>query len=312
MLSWIALRIQAALDMLREWSSRLAFGITMTLLIVVFLALFFWERILVSIYPGHVGVLWRRFSGTVTDRVYGEGLHFVLPFNIIYIYDVRWHIVRRSLTALTQDGLDMTVDLSVLYRVNPPLAAELHQHVGMDYVESLITPTMPSVVRNTLGRLNAETLYVDRVETVYPTVAGVVDLFERDLIERVKEEVQIGWKYIEVADVNVERLIMPEGVQAAIQRRREEQQRIWEYDYLVEIAHKEAERKRIEAGGIEAFQATITGGLTPGYLTLKRIEASLELAKSSNAKVIVLGDKADLPLLIGTVPLGQDGQLPTK
>jgi regulator of protease activity HflC (stomatin/prohibitin superfamily) len=182
LLSWIARRIQAALDMLREWSSRHAFGITMTLLIIAFLALFFWERILASIYPGHVGGLWRRFSGTVTDRVYGEGLHFVLPVNIMYSYDVRWHIVRRSLTALTQDGLDMTVDQSVLYRVNPALAAELHQRVGMDYVESLITPTMASVVRNTLGRLNAETLYVDRVETVYPTVAGVVDLFERDLI----------------------------------------------------------------------------------------------------------------------------------
>jgi regulator of protease activity HflC (stomatin/prohibitin superfamily) len=182
----------------------------------------------------------------------------------------------------------------------------------MGYVDSLITPTMASIVRNTLGRLNAEALYVDRPEVVYPTVAGVVDFFERDLIERLKEEIQIGWHLIEVVDVNVERLVMPETVQAAIQRRREEQQRVFEYDYLVEIAHKEAERKRIEAGGIEAFQAAITGGLTPGFLTLKRIEAILELARSPNAKVIVLGDKADLPLFIGTVPLGQDGQLPTK
>jgi regulator of protease activity HflC (stomatin/prohibitin superfamily) len=147
---------------------------------------------------------------------------------------------------------------------------------------------------------------------VYPTVAGVVDFFERDVIERIKDEIQVGWKYIDVADINVERLVLPQTVQVAIQRRREEQQRVFEYDYLVEIAHKEAERKRIEAGGIEDFQATITGGLTPGFLTFKRIEALLELAKSSNAKVIVLGDKTDLPLLLGTVPLGQDGQLPAK
>ena len=244
MLSWIARRIQAALDMLRAWSSRHAFGITITLLIVAFFAIFFWERIFVSIYAGHVGVLWRRFGGTVVDRVYGEGLHFVLPFNIMYVYDVRWAVVRRSIVALTQDGLDMTVTLSILYRVNPPLAGELHQRVGMGYVESLITPT----------------------------VAGVVDFFERDLIERLKEEVQIGWHYIEVADVNVERLVMPETVQAAI-----------------------------------------TGELAPPFSSLEqRIEAILELARSPNAKVIVLGDKADLPLLIGTVPLGQDGQLPTK
>jgi regulator of protease activity HflC (stomatin/prohibitin superfamily) len=182
----------------------------------------------------------------------------------------------------------------------------------MGYVDTLITPTMASIVRNTLGRLNAERLFVDRPESVYPTVAGVVDFVERDLIESLKQEVQIGWHYIEVADVNVERLIMPETVQAAIQRRREEQQRIFEYDYQIEIARREAERKRIEAGGIEAFQAAITGGLSPGFLTFKRIEAILELAKSANAKVIVLGEKGDLPLFLGPVPLGQDGQLPPK
>ena len=111
MLSWIARQTQAALDMLRAWSSRHAFGITITLLIVAFLTIFFWERIFVSIYAGRVGVLWRRFGGTVVDRVYGEGLHVVLPFNIMYVYDVRWTLVRRSIVALTQDGLDMTVTL---------------------------------------------------------------------------------------------------------------------------------------------------------------------------------------------------------
>jgi prohibitin 2 len=312
LLSWIARRLQAALNLLREWSSRHGFAITLTLLIVVFLTVFFWERIFVSIYAGQVGVLWRRFGGTVVEHVYGEGLHLVLPFNIMYIYDVRWNLVRRSITALTQDGLDMTVNVSILYRVNPPLAGQLHQHVGMGYVDSLITPTMASVVRVTLGRLNAEALYVDRPDTVYPTTAGVVDFFERDLIERVKDEIQIGWKYIEVADVNVERLVLPEIVQVAIQRRREEQQRVFEYDYLVEIARKQAERRQIEAGGIEAFQTTITGGLTPGFLTLRRIEAVLELAKSPNAKIILLGDRADLPLLLGTVPSGQEGQLPAE
>jgi regulator of protease activity HflC (stomatin/prohibitin superfamily) len=312
LLSWIARQLRATLHIIREWSSRHVFGITITLLIIAFLALFFWERILVSIHAGQVGVLWRRFGGTVVHRVYGEGLHFILPFNIMYVYDVRWNIVRRSITTLTQDGLDMTVTLAVLYRVNPPLAGELHQRVGMGYVDTLITPTMASIVRNVLGRLNAEALFVDRPETMYPTPAGVVDFVERDLIEQLKEQVQIGWHYIEVADVNVERLIMPETVQAAIQRRREEQQRIFEYDYQIEIARREAERKRIEAGGIEAFQAAITGGLSPGFLTFKRIEAILELAKSANAKVIVLGEKGDLPLFLGPVPLGQDGQLPPK
>jgi hypothetical protein len=68
--------------------------------------------------------------------------------------------------------------------------------------------TMVSAERNTLSRLNGESLHVDGVETVSPTVAGVMDLFKREVIERVMKEVQIGWNLLEVVDVNVERLFV--------------------------------------------------------------------------------------------------------
>lgn len=308
MFSWVPRRLRAALRALGEWFSRHAFVMSITLLIVAFLALFFWERLLVSIYPGEVGVLWRRFSGTVVDRVYAEGLHVVFPLNIMYRYNVRWQIFRRSVVGLTRDGLEMTADVSILYRVISRLAAELHQQVGEEYVERLIRPTLESAARNMLGRIDVEELYVNRATTLHQTGAGRVDVFERDLLEAAKADV--GWRFIEVQDANVERLILPDRVQMAIQRKRETEQVALEYDFWVERERKEAERKRIEAAGIRDFQA-ITGGLTPGFLTFKRIEAILELAKSQNGKVIVFGDK-ELPLLLGTGPLGQDGQLPAK
>lgn len=308
MFSWVLRRLRAALRALGEWCSRHAFVMSITLLIVAFLALFFWERLLVSIYPGEVGVLWRRFGGTVVDRVYAEGLHVVFPFNIMYRYNVRWQIFRRSVVGLTRDGLEMTAEVSLLYRVIPRLAAELHQQVGEEYVERLIRPTLESAARNMLGRIDVEELYVNRATTLHQTGSGRVDVFERDLLEAAKADV--GWRFIEVQDANVERLILPDRVQMAIQRKRETEQVALEYDFWVERERKEAERKRIEAAGIRDFQA-ITGGLTPGFLTFKRIEAILELAKSQNGKVIVFGDK-ELPLLLGTGPLGQDGQLPAK
>jgi regulator of protease activity HflC (stomatin/prohibitin superfamily) len=310
LLSRLTRRLRAALHMLREWCSRHAFSITVTLLIVVFVALFFWERIFVSIYPGQVGVLWRRFGGTVVDKVYTEGLHLVFPLNIMYIYDVRWQVLSLPVVGLTRDGLEMTAEVTALYRVRAPLAGELHQQVGEAYVERLVQPPLESAIRNLLGRLDVEQLYVDRDETLHQTEAGRVDIFERDLIEHSKAEV--GYRYVEVRDTNVKRLILPERIQAAIQQKRQTEQVALEHDYWVARERKEADRKRIEAEGIRDFQATITGGLTPGYLTFKRIEAILELAKSSNGKVIVFGNNADLPLLLGTGSLGQDGQLPAK
>ena len=310
MFSPFARRLRAALDALREWGLRHAFSITVTLLLVTFLGLVFWDRILVSIYPGQVGVLWRRFGGTVVDKVYTEGLHLLFPLDIMYTYDARWQLYSRSVIGLTRDGLEMTVDVVVLYRVRASMAGELHQHVGEEYVERLIRPALESVTRNLLGRLDVEELYVQRADTLNPTPVGSVDVVERDLIEHAQREV--GWRYIEVHDVNVVRLILPERIQAAIQRKRETEQVALEHNFWVERERKEADRKRIEAEGIRDFQATITGGLTPDYLTFKRIEAILELAKSSNAKVILFGDKVDLPVLLGPVPPGQDGQLPAK
>jgi regulator of protease activity HflC (stomatin/prohibitin superfamily) len=294
--SWPDRRLRALLRPLQNWCARHTLGLTITLLLTAFLVVFFWERVVVSIYPGQVGVLWRRFNGTLIDRVYGEGLHLVSPINIMYIYNTRWQVLRRSVVALTRDGLEITADLGLLYRVIPRLAAELHQAVGPNYLEALIIPNLDAAARNILGQIAVDYLYVRREQDVE------VDLFERSLLERAREDV--GGKYVEVQDLSVLRLTLPSRIQEAIQRKREEEQLALLYTFRLDREEKEAERKRIEARGIRDFQDTITGGLSDRYLTFKGIEATLELAKSSNTKVIVFGDKSGLPLLLGNVPIG--------
>jgi regulator of protease activity HflC (stomatin/prohibitin superfamily) len=296
-LSWPGRAWRAIFYPIRDWGSRHALGLTITLLITAFLVVFFWDRVVVSIYPGQVGVLWRRFGGTRTDRVYGEGLQLVSPLNIMYIYNVRWQVLRRQVTALTRDGLEITSELGLLYRVTPARAAELHQEVGPNYLEALVIPTLDAAARNILGQIAVEYLYVRREQDVYH------DLFERSMIERARQDVG-GMKYMEIADLSVLRLILPIRIQEAIQRKRTEEQLVLLDEFRVEREEKEAERKRIEARGIRDFQDTITGGMSDQYLTFKGIEATLELAKSLNTKIIVFGDKSGLPLLLGNVPGG--------
>ena len=84
----------------------------------------------------------------------------------------------------------------------PSKAAELHQQVGEGYVEALIQPALASAIRNQLGRLDVEQLYVQRGDTLYQTPWGVVDVLERDLFERSKAEVEVGFRYLELLDAN--------------------------------------------------------------------------------------------------------------
>jgi regulator of protease activity HflC (stomatin/prohibitin superfamily) len=214
----------------------------------------------------------------------------------MYIYDVRWRVLRRTVTALTRDGLEVTADLGLLYRVIPELAAELHQSVGPTYLESLIIPTLDAATRNILSQIDVEHVYVRKEQHVHE------DTFETELTERAKAEV--GWKYIAVQELSILRLVLPPRIQEAIQQKREEEQIALLYNFRLDREEKEAERKRIEARGIRDFQDIITGGLSDKYLLFKGIEATAELAKSPNAKVIVFGDKSGLPLLLGNVPFG--------
>ena len=294
--SWLGRCWRAILYPIRNWYLRHSLGLTLTFLIIAFLAVFFWDRVVISIYPGQVGVLWRRFNGTRTDRVYGEGLHLISPLNIMYIYNVRWQILRRPVAALTKDGLEITTELGLLYRVLPDQAAQLHQEVGPDYLQALIIPVLDAAARNIIGQIPVEDIYVQREQDVG------LDIVERRLLERAKNDVER--KYIGVDDLSVLRLLLPTRIQDAIQRKREEQQLVLRDEFRLQREEREAERKRIEARGIRDFQDIITGGLSEQYLTFKGIEATLELAKSPNTKVIVFGDKSGLPLLLGNVPTG--------
>ena len=69
--------------------------------------------------------------------------------------------------------------------------------------------------------------------------------------------------------------------------------------FVLQKERQEAERKRVEAQGISDYQRIINTGLTSQQLQYEQIKAYLELAKSPNSKVIVMGS-GSAPIILDT------------
>lgn len=256
-------------------------------LLICLLFVFFFNRIIISIYPGELGVLWRRLgSGTVLDTVYSEGLHAILPFNRMYKYNVRKQQIGDSIDVLTLDGLTVKVKYSARYYLDKDTLPLLHQSVGPDYVKVVVLPEVRSVIRALFGQYKPEDIYTSQKAI--------------QILVSERSKVRLSARFVTLDDVPIESLTLPTRISAAIEAKLEQQQLEGEYVYRLSIAQKEAERLRIESDGIQRYNDTVNRSLTPSVLKWHGIKATEELAKSPNAKTVVIGaGSAGLPLILG-------------
>ncbi len=252
---------------------------------VLFLFICFFDRMVVSIHSGELGVLWRRLGGTVVHTVYREGLHLILPINRMYVYNNRKQRISDSIDVLTVDGLTVHVEYSVRYFPNPDLLPLLHQKVGPDYVNVVVRPEVRSVIRTVFGQYKPEEIYTS----------------QKAIQERtsVLSKVRMEARFVSLDEVPIERISLPKKIADAIEAKLAQQQLDGEYVYRLAVAQKEAERKVIEAKGQQAYNETVSRSLNPMLLQWQGIQATEALAKSSNAKVVVVGGKDGLPLILG-------------
>jgi regulator of protease activity HflC (stomatin/prohibitin superfamily) len=168
------------------------------------------------------------------------------------------------------------------------MVPQLHRRFGADYVNTFVTPQLRSSVQRVMGLFLAEEVYSSE------TGASINRIFEsmRQLI---------GGEFLEIEDVALFNIKLPEQVQAAIQSKVQAEQSALAAAYRVAEEQQEAKRKLEEAKGWSEYNRLVTN-IPQSVLTWKGIQATLELAKSPNAKVIVIGAKGDLPLLLGTTP----------
>ena len=271
---------------LRNWLHRHELALTMFGLIFLFVVVFFWSKIVISIPAGHRGVLWSRFSGTHLDRLYLEGIHIIPPWDVMNVYDVRYQKVDQTFTILSHDGLPVDVEVTMRFKPSETQLGALHARVGPAYVETVVIPESAAALRAVLGNYRPEQLYAAGFEHIQEEVTAYA-------------KPQTGTRFVVLDDLLVRRITLPPAVIAAIERKFQQEQASAEMQYRITREEQEAQRKTIEALGIEGYNEIVAPTLTAQILQYKGIEATLELARSNNAKVIVIGAGSNgLPLIL--------------
>jgi regulator of protease activity HflC (stomatin/prohibitin superfamily) len=270
-------------DWLRRWLKRSGIYLIIGVLLLGFLAVTLSSRVFYQIKTGERGVRWSLFGGgTVLDRDYPEGLRIVSPWDVLYIYDVRVQEVNDTVVVLSSNGLPVTVTYSVRYRPDLQKLPYLHQTYGPTFVDTLLKPEIVSALREVLGNYRPEEIY-SRSEQ------GLIDEIYHSLAAQVTN------RYVIIQTVIIKELRLTPELEGAINQKLVDEQNALAYEFRLNRERSEAQRKEIEAGGIRQFETT--AGIS--ILKWRGIEATQELAKSPNAKIVIIGPgENQLPVLL--------------
>ncbi|MBU0973642.1 MAG: prohibitin family protein [Proteobacteria bacterium] len=267
-------------------------------LISLFAVFYLWDSIIVTVYPGHTGVKFRRFfnKGTVIEKSFKEGVHFLLPWNKMYVYDVRIQKLKQEVEVLSQNGLTIKVVVSVRYYLLKNEVPLLHQKVGEDYRDKVIIPSTISSVREVIGKYLPEQLYTTARHVIQDEI----------LVGTIEETGRLPIIY---SDMIIELIKLPDMINLAIETKLKHQQEYLEYQYKLLKTTAEKERLIIEATGIREYQQIIAQSLSEPLLKWQGIQATKEIATSTNSKIIVIGGKDGLPIILNTE--GSPGRVQT-
>jgi len=241
----------------------------------------------VTIGAGQSGVLFETLgNGVNTDHTYGEGWKLIAPWNKMIIYEVRQQEVLESMAVLSSNGLEISLEVSTWYQPMHKELPRLHQEKGQDYLDRVVKPAIRSASRSVIGRYTPEEIYSTKRDAI-----------QLEIFEETKKI--LDKQFVQVNEILVRDITLPPTIKTAIEGKLRQEQESLEYEFKLQKASKEAEKVRIEAEGKAAANRILNASLTPNILQEKGIEATLELAKSPNTKVVVVGGKDGLPLILG-------------
>jgi regulator of protease activity HflC (stomatin/prohibitin superfamily) len=292
------------------------------LMVATLVAIVLYPYMAITVPSGHVGVLWKRFGGgTVLDprQLKNEGFNLILPWNQVFLYDLRLQSFIESYNAISSDGVSLTATVNVRFRLQRNAVPVLHQAIGPNYVQVLAMPGIGSLTREVIAQYTAEQVYSTARQEIQDKIRNLVEarLSEKMMEHEGDEEsyrVSMRDTFI-LYDILVAGIELPAAIVAAINRKTEQYYIAEEYKFRVEREKRESERKKIEAEGIRDFQQTVTQGISESYLRWRGIEATLQLSQSTNAKVVVIGSGKDgLPIILGNVdsPAPRAGSTPAS
>ena len=249
-----------------------------------------------QIDAGFVGV--KSLFGKVQSDVLPSGLNFVNPVMDVRSLDVRTQNYTMSgqhdegtqsgddaIRVLTADGLEVTIDLSVLYRVIPQEAPRLIREIGVNYEDKIVRPI-------TRTRIRDNAVYYDAV-SLYSTKR---DEFQDRIFKSIDQDFKKRGLFLE--NLLVRNITLPGSVKAVIEQKINAEQDAQKMQFVLQKEKQEAERKRVEAQGIADYQRIVSESLSDRQLQYEQIKAMKELAGSANAKIIVMPSKGGVPIIV--------------
>ncbi len=254
---------------------------------------------IVQINAGEIGV--QKLFGKIQNNVLYSGLHFINPLVEVEHIDTKTQNYTMSgigdegqkagddaIKVLTADGLEVTIDLSVLYRVVPNNAPKLLQQTGIDYEDKIVRPI-------TRTRIRDNAVYYDAISLF----SSKRDEFQQRIYKSIEKDFNSRGLLLE--NLLVRNITLPESVRKTIEQKINAEQDAQKMQFVLQKEQQEAQRKRIEAQGIADYQTIISQSLTDKQLQYESIKAQLEIAKSPNTKIIIMGkNTGNSPVILDT------------
>ena len=284
-----------------QWLNRHLLAILFLSFVIVGGLIVLYPRVVIKIPAGYKGVLYRPLSGGVDlSVVYGEGLHFLLPFNSMTTYSIALNVHKMEMEVLTSDLLKSKVSLSFQYLANEQTLPMLHRYVGKNYLNTFILPELTASVRETFGKLNSTQAFTSDLRQVTKDISLSTDNY---LINNLSPAGLSTVRLVRISAFQVESISFPQDVQNSINEKLIQSANSEAMKYKIEIAKQESIRRVIEAEGIKKYQDLVNSGMTENFLKHEGVQATLKLAESNNSKVVVFGSSSGgLPLILGDPP----------
>lgn len=248
-----------------------------------------------TIEPGKVGV--QVLFGKVQDQVLESGLHVINPLVDVTTFNIQTQNYTMSanhsegdvqgddaIRVLSSDGLEVTIDLSVLYKVTAVRAPYIMQNIGVDYTDKIVRPISRTAIRDNAVAYQAVDLYSTKREEFQNKINSTIGK-------------NFATNGLEVQQILVRNISLPASVKASIESKINAEQEAQKMQFVLQKERQEADRKRVEAQGIADYQKILSTGLSDKQLQYEAIKAQKEIALSTNAKVIIIGGKGN-PIML--------------
>jgi regulator of protease activity HflC (stomatin/prohibitin superfamily) len=249
----------------------------------------------IQIEAGEVGV--KKLFGKVQNDVLSSGLHFINPLLDVEQMDIRTQNYTMSgvhdegakstddaIRALTADGLEVVIDLTVLYRVLPADAPRIVRESGLNYTDKIVRPLTRTKIRDNTVYYEAVSLYSSKR-----------DEFQARIFKSIETDFKNRGLVLE--QLLVRNITLPQMVKTAIEQKITAEQDAQKMQFVLAKERQEAERKRVEAQGISDYQRIINESLTDRQLQYEQIKAMKDLAASGNAKMVIMG-RGNTPVIL--------------